>query len=698
MKLVIAEKPSVGAAIAAVLGANEKRRGYFEGGGYLVSWCIGHLISLADAATYNEQYRKWKYDDLPIVPQDWQFTVANGKEQQFSVLKDLMHRSDVSEIVNACDSGREGELIFRFVYEQANCKKPFSRLWISSMEESAIREGFSNLKDGRSYDNLYQSALCRAKADWLVGINATRLFSILYHKTLNVGRVQTPTLTMLVNRDYAISSFKKEKYHVVRLDAGGVSALSERLNDEAAAQQMKAACEKSQAVCTSLKKEKKTVAPPKLFDLTALQREANRLYGFTAKQTLDYAQALYEKRLLTYPRTDSKYITSDMQDSTKELITGLCSLLPFMRDVKLQADLTRVCDNSKVTDHHAILPTAEFLKTGFSSLTDSETKLMTLVCAKLLCAAAAPYEYEAVTAVISCGGYTFTAKGKTTLCEGWREIEKLSRAASEEQDEDAEPETVLPPLAEGQTFDNPAAEISECYTQPPKAYTEDTLLSAMENAGKEDIPEDAERRGLGTPATRAAILEKLVAAGFVERKGKSLIPTKARINLVTVLPDTLTSPILTAEWEQKLTAIARGEADPAEFMAGITGMAWELVQKYSHISEEGQKLFAPERETVGLCPRCGKPVYEGKKNFYCFDRSCQFVMWKDDRFWTPRKKELTKKMAGDLLKKGRTSVKGMWSEKKGSTYDAVVVLDDTGGKYVRFKLEFPKRKEGVNGR
>ena len=388
MKLVIAEKPSVGAAIAAVLGANEKRSGYFEGSGYLVSWCIGHLISLADAATYNEQYRKWKYDDLPIVPQDWQFTVASGKEQQFSVLKDLMHRSDVSEIVNACDSGREGELIFRFVYEQANCKKPFSRLWISSMEESAIREGFSNLKDGRGYDNLYQSALCRAKADWLIGINATRLFSILYHKTLNVGRVQTPTLAMLVNRDYAISSFKKEKYHVVRLDVGGVAALSERQDDEAAARQMKAACEKSQAVCTSLKKEKKTAAPPKLFDLTALQREANRLYGFTAKQTLDYAQALYEKRLLTYPRTDSKYITSDMQDSTKELITGLCSLLPFMQGVKLQADLTRVCDNSKVTDHHAILPTAEFLKTGFSSLADSETKLMTLVCAKLLCAAA----------------------------------------------------------------------------------------------------------------------------------------------------------------------------------------------------------------------------------------------------------------------------------------------------------------------
>ena len=696
MKLVIAEKPSVGAAIAAVLGANEKRRGYFEGGGYLVSWCIGHLISLADAATYNEQYRKWKYDDLPIVPQDWQFTVANGKEQQFSVLKDLMHRSDVSEIVNACDSGREGELIFRFVYEQANCKKPFSRLWISSMEESAIREGFSNLKDGRSYDNLYQSALCRAKADWLVGINATRLFSILYHKTLNVGRVQTPTLTMLVNRDYAISSFKKEKYHVVRLDAGGVSALSERLNDEAAAQQMKAACEKSQAVCTSLKKEKKTVAPPKLFDLTALQREANRLYGFTAKQTLDYAQALYEKRLLTYPRTDSKYITSDMQDSTKELITGLCSLLPFMRDVKLQADLTRVCDNSKVTDHHAILPTAEFLKTGFSSLTDSETKLMTLVCAKLLCAAAAPYEYEAVTAVISCGGYTFTAKGKTTLCEGWREIEKLSRAASEEQDEDAEPETVLPPLAEGQTFDNPAAEISECYTQPPKAYTEDTLLSAMETAGKDDMPEEAERKGLGTPATRAGILEKLVSAGFLERKKSrktvQLLPSHDAVSLITVLPEQLQSPLLTAEWEYRLGEIERGQLAPEEFLAGISTMLKDLVGTYQVIKGT-EYLFTPPHEVVGKCPRCGGGVAELQKGFFCQNDSCRFAIWKNNKWWAAKKKQPTKAVVSALLNDGRVRVTGLYSEKTGKTYDATVVLEDDG-QYANFKLEFDQRKGG----
>ena len=592
------------------------------------------------------------------------------------------------------DSGREGELIFRFVYEQVNCQKPFSRLWISSMEESAIREGFSNLKDGRSYDNLYQSALCRAKADWLVGINATRLFSILYHKTLNVGRVQTPTLTMLVNRDYAISSFKKEKYHVVRLDAGGVSALSERLNEEAAAQQMKAACEKSQAVCTSLKKEKKTVAPPKLFDLTALQREANRLYGFTAKQTLDYAQALYEKRLLTYPRTDSKYITSDMQRSTKELITGLCSLLPFMRDVKLQADLTRVCDNSKVTDHHAILPTAEFLKTGFSSLTDSETKLMTLVCAKLLCAAAAPYAYEAVTAVFTCGGYTFTAKGRTTLCEGWREIERLSRAASEEQDEDAEPEAVLPPLTEGQTFENPTAKVTEHDTTPPKPHNEASLLSAMERAGSEDTDPDAERKGLGTPATRAAVIEKLVKGGFVERKGKQLIPTQNGAALISVLPDMLTSPQLTAEWENNLTQIAKGAADPGEFLSGIEAMARELVQTHAAVQEDKKSLFREEKPSIGKCPRCGSPVHEGKKSYYCSNRECAFVMWKNDRFFEERKTAFSPKIAAALLKSGKANVKKLYSPKTGKTYDATVVLEDDG-RYANFKLAFDRQKGGA---
>ena len=697
MKLVIAEKPSVGAAIAAVMGANEKRSGYFEGGGYLVSWCIGHLISLADAATYNEQFRKWKYDDLPIVPQEWQFIVASGKEQQFSILKDLMHRSDVTEIINACDSGREGELIFRFVYEQANCKKPFSRLWISSMEASAIREGFSNLKDGRGYDNLYQSALCRAKADWLIGINATRLFSILYHKTLNVGRVQTPTLAMLVNRDYAISSFKKEKYHVVRLDVGGVAALSERQDDEAAARQMKAACEKSQAVCVSLTKEKKTAQPPKLYDLTSLQREANRTYGFTAKQTLDYAQQLYEKKLLTYPRTDSRYLTSDMAETVSCVIHLVAKLPPFDNCTDFFPLVEAMISDKDVSDHHAIIPTMEIEKADIKALPLGERNLFLLVCCKLLCASAEPYMYEAVTAAFDCGGHSFTAKGKRILSEGWREIDRIFRAFLKEKPADGDGGT-LPDFTEGQTFDGAEVSVTEHFTQPPKPYTEDTLLSAMENAGKDDIPDEAERKGLGTPATRAAIIEKLVAAGFVERKGKSLIPTKAGINLVTVLPEPLTSPMLTAEWEQKLTEIAKGNADPDTFMDGIRMMIQEIVSTYSCISEDGKKLFAPEKEVIGTCPRCGQPVYEGKKNFACSDRSCGFVLWKNDRFWTSRKKELTKKMATDLLKKGRTNVKGMWSEKKQAAYDAAVILDDTGGKYINFKLEFPKRKEGVNGR
>lgn len=690
MKLVIAEKPSVAKTIAAVLGASEKRNGHYEGGGYLVSWCIGHLISFADATGYNEQYRKWRYEDLPIIPAAWQYVIASGKEQQFNTLKELMHRADVAEVVNACDAGREGELIFRFVYEQANCTKPIKRLWISSMEDSAIRAGFSHLKDGREYDNLYQSALCRAKADWLIGINATRLFSILYHKTLNVGRVQTPTLDMIVKRDYAIERFQKEKYHIVRLNVGGVTALSEKQFDETAARQMKAACEKSQAVCTSLEKEKKAVAPPKLFDLTALQREANRLFGFTAKQTLDYAQTLYEKRLLTYPRTDSKYITSDMQGSAAELITGLCGILPYMQGVKLTADIARITDNGKVTDHHAILPTAEFIKKGFSELPESEKKLLSLVCCKTLCAVSAPYEYEAVTAVFSCGEYAFTAKGRTTLCDGWREIDRLFRSsfAAKADEDEAEPDAAaLPPLAEGQTFSDVAASLTEHYTQPPKAFTEDTLLSAMERAGAEETPEDAERKGLGTTATRAGIIEKLIGAGFIQRSGKKLTATKDGYNLVSVLPEALTSPQLTAEWETRLIEIAKGGEEPAGFMRGIEEMAAGLVKTYSHISEDKAQLFAPQREAIGSCPRCGASVFEGKKNYYCSDRACSFVMWKNDRFFEQRKKAFTKAIAAALLKDGKVKIKGMHSTKTGKAFDGVVLLADTGGKYVNYRVE-----------
>ena len=696
--LIVAEKPSVAATIAAALGAKEKKEGYIAGNGYLVSWCVGHLVQLAEAAAYGEQYKKWSYDSLPILPQEWQYAVASDKGKQFKILKDLMHRADVSEVVNACDAGREGELIFRFVYDVAGCKKPMRRLWISSMEESAIREGFSNLKDGRGYDNLYQSALCRAKADWLIGINATRLFSILYHKTLNVGRVQTPTLAMLVNRDYAISSFKKEKYHVVRLDVGGVAALSERQDDEAAARQMKAACEKSQAVCTSLNKEKKTAAPPKLFDLTSLQREANRIYGYTAKQTLDLAQALYEKKLLTYPRTDSSYLTDDMGGTAAQIAALLAGKLPFMQGADFTPEISRLLDSKKVSDHHAIIPTMELAKADLAALPESERNILTLAGARLLMACAEPHIFEAVTAVFSCAGQEFTAKGKTVLAEGWKGLERrfmatLKKKADTEDDEENALSLDVPPFAEGQTFDNPQAAVTEHFTTPPKPHNEASLLSAMERAGNEETDPDAERRGLGTPATRAAIIEKLVKGGFVERKGKQLIPTKSGIELVCVLPEVLTSPQLTADWENNLTQIAKGNADPDSFMTGIETMTRELVNTYPFLSDKEKERFKEEKPVIGKCPRCGANIYEGRKNYYCANRDCAFTMWKNDRFFEERKVTFSPKIAAALLKDGKAKVKKLYSPKTGKTYDGTILLADTGGKYVNYRIAIQGDRE-----
>ena len=698
MKLIITEKPSVAKSIASALGVTSRADGYFEGGGWLVSWCIGHLVGLADAAAYDDRYKKWRYEDLPILPDPFCYVVSEEKAAQFHILRSLMDRSDVTELVNACDAGREGELIFRLAYETAGCSKPFSRLWISSMEDAAIREGFADLRPGADYDPLYQSALCRQKADWLIGINASRLFSVLYHRTLNVGRVQTPTLAMLADRDSKIVLFRKEKYHHVRLTLEGAAAVSEKIPAMEDAQAIRDACDGQQAVCVSVVREKKTEKPPKLYDLTTLQREANRVFGYTAKQTLDYAQSLYEKKLLTYPRTDSRYLTGDMAETASVVLHLAARVPPFDACPEFFPDVLALVNDKEVSDHHALIPTLELEKADVPALPVGERNILLLVCCKLLCAAAEPFVYEAVTAALDCGGHTFTAKGKQVLSQGWRAIQEVFRFSLKEKPEDEDAEGVLPALTEEQVFEPVSASVTEHFTSPPKPYTEDTLLSAMENAGKEDMPDEAERKGLGTPATRAAIIEKLVSGGFVERKGKNLIPTKAGVNLVTVLPELLTSPKLTADWEQRLNEVAKGQASPEGFMEGIKAMAAELVRKYSHISEDGQKLFQPEKETVGLCPRCGKPVYEGKKNFACSDRACQFVMWKNDRFWISRRKEMTRKMVADLLKKGRTSVKGMWSEKKGSTYDAVVILDDTGGKYVNFKLEFPKRKDGVHGK
>ncbi len=696
MKLIIAEKPSVAKSIAAALGIKPVGNGYFQNDEYLVSWCIGHLVCPMDAAGYDENFKKWRYDDLPILPEPFRYVIATEKDAAFENLRALMNRADVDTVINACDAGREGELIFRLVYEMAACTKPILRLWISSMEDSAIREGMKNLHPGEEYEALYHSALCRQKADWLVGINATRLFSVLYHRTLNVGRVQTPTLAMLCERETKIALFRKEKYHHVRLNVGGTEALSEKIISPEDAQKLKAECDGKSANRLSVTREQKKEQPPKLYDLTTLQREANRVFGYTAKQTLDYAQSLYEKKLLTYPRTDSRYLTSDMAETAVCVLHLAAKLPPFDGCRDFFPEVSGMISDKDVTDHHAIIPTMEIEKADIGGLPVGERNLLFLVCCKLLCASAEPYGYETVTATFECAGNTFTAKGKHILSEGWREIEQLFRSSLKEKPEDGDGSD-LTIFTEGQTFDGVTADITEHYTQPPKPFTEDTLLSAMESAGSADMPDEAERKGLGTPATRAAIIEKLVSAGFVERKGRNLIPTKAGLNLVTVLPEPLTSPMLTAEWEQKLTDIAKG-GDADGFLNGIRAMVEDIVSTYSHISEEGQKLFAPEKETVGNCPRCGKPVYEGKKNFACSDRSCSFVLWKNDRFWTSRKKELTKKMAVDLLTKGRTAVKGLWSEKRGETYDATVILDDTGGKYIKFKLEFPKRKDGTHGR
>ena len=683
--LVIAEKPSVAQNISAALKVSGRKDGYIEGGNYIISWCVGHLVGLAAADAYGEQYAKWSYDTLPILPKEWQYTVAADKGKQFKILKELMHRADVSEVVNACDAGREGELIFRFVYNVANCKKPMRRLWISSMESDAIREGFADLKDGADYDALYSSALCRAKADWIIGINATRLFSCLYHKTLNVGRVQTPTLKMLVDREAQIMSFKKEKYHIVRLDLDGIEATSVRISDKRDADELKDACRASSVVCVSVSREKKIVAPPKLFDLTTLQREANKLYGYTAKQTLDFAQALYEKRLLTYPRTDSTYLTEDMSETAASVAALLLAKLPFMKGADFTADLSRVLDSKKVSDHHAIIPTMELEKTELSALPETERNILSLVGARLLFAAAASHVYEALKAIFRCADTDFTVTGKTVLCGGWKELERRYRATLKQKpDED---DVFALAVSEGQRFDNPAASVTEHFTTPPKSHTEDTLLSAMERAGNEDTDEDAECRGLGTPATRAAVIEKLVSTGFAERKGKQLIPTKDGNNLVCVLPDVLTSPKLTAEWENSLTQIAKGKADADSFICGIEDMTRELVKTYPCLSEKDKALFKEEKPIVGKCPRCGEHVFEGKKNYYCSNRDCAFVMWKNDRFFEKRKVRFTPKIAAELLEDGKAKVKKLYSHKTGKTYDGTVLLSDTGGKYVNYRIE-----------
>jgi len=697
-KLVIAEKPSVAHSLAAVIGATARKDGYLEGNGWRVSWCVGHLAGLADADSYDPKYAKWRYDDLPILPADWQMTVGKDKKKQFDVLKKLMNAPDVTEVVNACDAGREGELIFRSVYELAGCQKPMKRLWISSMEDSAIREGFANLRPGAEYDGLRDAALCRAKADWLVGINATRLFSVLYHRTLNIGRVMSPTLALIVQREAEIDGFKPVPFYTVTLELPGFTVAGERMKDKAAAEQLQSACQSAVATVKQVERKDKSEKPPALYDLTTLQRDANRLLGYTAQQTLDYLQNLYEKKLCTYPRTDSRYLTSDMAEGLPVLVNLVANAMTFRKGIAISCDAGAVINDKRVTDHHAVIPTRNIQNADLSGLPVGERAVLELVALRLLCAVAQPHTYAETSVTVECAGVEFSAKGRTVKHPGWRALDAAYCANLKNTPEpDKETESkALPELTEGQSLPLSGTVVKEGKTSPPKHFTEDMLLSAMETAGKDDMPEDAERKGLGTPATRAGILEKLVSAGFLERKKSKktvqLMPSHDAVSLITVLPEQLQSPLLTAEWEYRLGEIERGELPPEDFMAGISAMLRELVGTYQVIKGT-EYLFSPPREVVGRCPRCGGEVAEMQKGFFCQNEACRFAIWKNNKWWAAKKKQPTKAVVAALLKDGRARLTGCYSEKTGKTYDATVVLEDDG-QYVSFKLEFDRQKGG----
>ena len=697
MQLVIAEKPSVAKSIADVLGALDRQDGYFEGGGYLVSWCVGHLIELAEPESYGDQWKKWTYESLPVNPVHWQYEIKEDTREQYDVLCGFLHDSRVDEVVCATDAGREGELIFRLVYNMASCKKPMKRLWISSMEESAIREGVENLKPGSDYDHLYHSALCRQEADWLVGINGTRLFTVLYGgKVLKVGRVQTPTLAMLVEREAKIMNFKKEQYFMAHILCGDVDAVTERIDNKTEAENVAGACRNGQALVTSVEKEEKTVSPPKLYDLTTLQRDANRLFGFTAKQTLEYTQSLYEKKMCTYPRTDSQYLSDDMEQTAGNVIEAIFSSILFEENRMFNPDIKRVLNSKKVTDHHAIIPTMEIAKSDLAALPETERKILSLVANRLLCATGEKHLYETVKAELSCGGYTFTTSGKSVLENGWKDFEDAFKRSFKTTEEKEQEDKKLPELSEGQTFDGVQTKISEHYTNPPKHFTEDSLLSAMERAGSEDMGDDVERKGLGTPATRADIIEKLVKDGFVKREKKQMIPTEDGMKLITVLPDVVKSPKLTADWENALTLVAKGEMEREDFMADIETMVSDLIHTYHEVSDEQKRMFAQEQKVLGKCPNCGGEVVKGKYGAFCKNKCGMNV----SRIMGVA---LSDEQVESLLTGKKTLLKGLTS-KAGKKYDAYIIPSGTeeyhytkdgeekSGVQFKFVMEFPKKK------
>ena len=686
--MIVTEKPSVAMSYAKILGVHGRQDGYLEGNGYLVSWCVGHLVELAPPSAYGEQYVKWNIADLPILPEKWQYLVSASTKKQFGILKKLMHRSDVESIVCATDAGREGELIFRLVYQQAGCKKPFSRLWLSSMEESAIREGFAHLKPSTEYDALYNAALCRERADWMVGINASRLFSCLYNQPLAVGRVMTPVLAMTVVREAAIAAFTPEKFYTVDLElTSGCTASSRRIPEKSVAENLLKACRKEMvATIQRITRKEKSENPPSLYDLTTLQRDANRLLGYSAQQTLDYVQSLYEKKLTTYPRTDSCYITDDDEDMLEELAEELEDFLGFVsEDADDDVPRTRrTVNRQKVTDHHAILPTRSMLQADLDALPKGERNILKLIIARTLMAVSKPFRYLETLLTTECAGEEFTANGKEILDEGWKAVERKVLADILSRKKEF---TALPPVEESECgILN--AELKEGQTSPPKHFTEDTLLHSMETASAESMPEDAERQGIGTPATRAATIEKLVQKGFLERKGdkktKVLLPTDKGKALITVMPEEIQSADMTADWETKLLRVERGEMEPETFMTEINDMISSLVNTTEAVKGASALM---KNKVIGVCPNCGKSVVEREKGWFCENLECRFVLWKDNAFFKRLGKRMDAHVADKLLRDGRVRLKDCKSS-KGKTYNATVLLSTEADGRSKFSLEF----------
>ena len=693
--LVIAEKPSVAQSYAKNLSAYKREDGYLEGESCIVSWCLGHLAEYAQPEEYDPKYEKWQFDDLPIFPEAWKLKVSKDKKKQFEVIKTLMNRSDVEYLVNGCDAGREGELIFQRVYDLAGCRKPVKRLWISSMEDAAIQKGFQTMKSEEEYKNLCMAAVCRAQADWLIGMNGTRAYTTRYFKRLVVGRVQTPTLAMLAERQERIEHFQKEAFYKVALTDGKLTVVSENIANEEAADLLAALCNGSTAVVTQMKKERKKSFPPKLYDLTSLQREANRYFGYTAKRTLDMLQELYEEKLVTYPRTDSQFVTEDMKDSVEELVGKMPVLLPFVDYGQLGHGVKRVINNAKVSDHHAILPTKEAVEKGISDLPSDKKNLMMLICQQLVQATGEEYLYEQTDITVKCQEQDFKARGKIPVQMGFKEVEKAFKqlCVKAEPVEGKEKETSIPAgYEEGMRIFPVKAEKTTHYTSPPKPFNEDTLLAAMETAGNKEFDSETEKKGLGTPATRASIIEKLVSSGYAQRKGKQILPSTEGKELVKVMPEYLKSAVMTAEWENQLLMMEKGQITDTQFMGEITSLVRKILEVCREIPEEERRRFQTAREVIGKCPVCGCDVFEGKQNFYCSNRQCDFALWKENRFLGSMEKNLDKKMARELLDKACTHVKGLYSKKKDMKFDADLLLTLEDGK-PRFHLEFPKKKK-----